>query len=297
MKREVRIVVLMLAAMAAASAGLVEDVRLALDKNDFTGAAAKIQGYRKSVGVTPEMLLALSWMGRAEAARGHADQAEKYAQETYQLATAALKKRALDRDPEAPLPLALGAAIETEAHVMATRGQRADAVAYLRGELQKYSATSIRARIQKNINLLSMEGKPAPALQGVALPKGKVALIFFWAHWCPDCKAEAAVLRQLKAELGPLGFVLVAPTQKYGYAAGGVDAPPEVETRYIEEVRRAYYSGVVDGPATVNEENFRVYGASTTPTLVLVDRYGIVKLYHPGALPYAELRARIAALL
>ena len=142
-----------------------------------------------------------------------------------------------------------------------------------------------------------MEGKPAPALQGMTLPKGKVTLIFFWAHWCPDCKAESAVLRQLKAELGPKGFVLMAPTQKYGYVAGGVDAPADVETRYIEEVRRAYYNGVVDGPATVNEENFRVYGASTTPTLVLVDRYGIVKMYHPGALAYAELRARVAALL
>jgi len=287
----------MLAAAGVSFAGIVEDVRLALGKGDFAGAAAKIQSYRKSVGVTPEMLVALSWMGRAEVARGNSDAAEKYAQETYQLATAALKNRALDRDPDAPLPLALGAAIETEGQVMAMRGQRADAVAYLRMQAQTFSQTSIRARIQKNINLLSMEGKPAPALQGVTLPKGKVTLIFFWAHWCPDCKAEAAGLRQLKAELGPKGFALVAPTQKYGYVAGGVDAPADVETRYIEEVRRTYYTGVVDGPATVNEENFRVYGASTTPTLVLVDRYGIVRLYHPGALTYAELRARVVGLL
>jgi thiol-disulfide isomerase/thioredoxin len=288
---------LLMLAMGLASAGVVDDVRADLNRGDFGGAAARIQNYRKSAGNTSEALEALSWMGRAEVARKHADAAEKWAQETYQLATAALKKRALDKDSEAPLPLALGAAIETEAQVMALRGQRADAVAYLRTQLQTFAGTSIRLRIQKNINLLSMEGKAAPALQGVALPKGKVALIFFWAHWCPDCKAESAVLKQLKAELGPKGFVLIAPTQKYGYVEGGVDAPAAAEMKYIEEVRRTFYSGVIDAPAVVSEENFRVYGASTTPTLVLVDRLGVVRLYHPGALPYAELKTRIAALL
>jgi thioredoxin-related protein len=70
-----------------------------------------------------------------------------------------------------------------------------------------------------------------------------------------------------------------------------------VETPYIEQVRRTFYAGLIDAPAVVNEENFRVWGASTTPTLALVDRNGIVRLYHPGAMPYPELRALIASLL
>jgi thiol-disulfide isomerase/thioredoxin len=299
MKNELKIAAVLVLTTAAAAwcAGISDEVKAALNRGDFTGADAKIQNYRKSVGVTPEMMEALSWMGRAEVGRGHADEAEKYSQETYTLATGLLKKRALDKDPNAPLAVALGAAIETQAEVLAMRGQRAEAVTYLRGQAQKYALASIQPRIQKNLNLLSMEGKPAPALQGMTLPKGKVALIFFWAHWCPDCKAEVGVLRQLKTEFGSRGFVLLAPTQKYGYAAEGVDAPASEETKYIEKIRRTYYDGVIDAPATVNEENFRVYGASTTPTLVLVDRYGVVKLYHPGTLRYAELRAKIAALL
>ena len=48
-------------------------------------------------------------------------------------------------------------------------------------------------------------------------------------------------------------------------------------------------------PAPVSEENFRNYGASTTPTLVLIDRAGIVRLYHPGAMTYEELRAAITS--
>ena len=214
----------------------------------------------------------------------------------YQLCGTLLKKRALDKDPNAPLALALGASIEVEASVLERTG-RGQGEAYLRQQLQMYSRTSIRDRIQKNINLLSMVGKPAPALRGAALPPGKVTLLFFWAHWCPDCKGEAAVIHKLKEEFGAKGFAVVSPTQHYGYAANGDDATPEAESRYIEQIRQRYYSGVVDAPALVNEENFKIYGASTTPTLVLVDRKGIVRMYHPGAMPYVELRARIAALL
>jgi thioredoxin-related protein len=47
----------------------------------------------------------------------------------------------------------------------------------------------------------------------------------------------------------------------------------------------------------VSEENFRRYGASTTPTLVLIDRAGIVRLYHPGAMTYEELRARVQSII
>jgi len=49
------------------------------------------------------------------------------------------------------------------------------------------------------------------------LPAGKPKLLFFWAHWCGDCRAEASILARLKKEYGPKG--LVRP-QKYG--RGGV---------------------------------------------------------------------------
>jgi thiol-disulfide isomerase/thioredoxin len=284
------------ATSASGAGGIVEDVRARLARNDFPGAAAAIETYRKSAGVTAEGLEAMSWMARGELARKNLAPAEKWAQDTYTLAAAEWKKHPVSKDPNAPLALALGAAIEVEGRVTAARGERADAVAYLTGERQKYSLTPIHARIQKVINELSLEGKPAPALAGFTLPKGRPALVFFWAHWCPDCKAERADLVRLKAEFVPKGLVFLAPTQKYGYVAGGVDATPEVETRYIEQVRKMYYADLINAPAVVNEENFRVWGASTTPTLALVDRNGVVRMYHPGAVPYAELRARIAGL-
>lgn len=279
-----------------ADTGIVQQVRTALGIGQVAQASAEIDQYRAAHGATPELLEAMSWVARAELSRGDVAAARKWARDTYQLCSTVLKKRALDRDANAPLPIALGAAIEVEANVR-ERAARGQGEAYLRQQLQLFSRTSIRDRIQKNINLLSMVGKPAPLLQGATIPAGKVTLLFFWAHWCPDCKGEVDVLHRLKQELGPKGLVIISPTQHYGYIAGGDDATREQESRYIELIRERYYSQVVSAPALINEQNFRTYGASTTPTLVLVDRRGIVRLYHPGALPYAELRADIAALL
>jgi thiol-disulfide isomerase/thioredoxin len=285
---------LLLAAATTVPAGVVADVRGAVSHKDFSRASEIIRGYRSSAGVTPEMLEALSWMGRGELEARNLDDAEKFAQDTYQLSVDQLRRRPLDQEPH--LPIALGAAIEVEANVLAARNQRTEAISYLHDQLKAYYSTSIRTRIQKNINLLTMEGKPAPQLEKVSLVKGKPALIFFWAHWCGDCKGEIPILARIKSEFGPRGLAVIAPTQKYGYIAGGEEAPPEVELRYIDQVRQRYYAGIIDTPAPVSEENFRRYGASTTPTLVLVDRAGIVRLYHPGSISYEELRTKVEAL-
>jgi len=284
---------LALTAMSA-PATLITDVREAIAHNDSKHGAELIHTYRAANGVTPEMLEALSWMARGSLAAKNLDQAEHYSQETYDLSVAQLKKRPMDQ--EAHLPIAIGAAIEVEANVLAMRGQRSEAIAYLQEQVKTYYATSIRTRLQKNINLLTMEGKPAPTLEKVALPKGHPVLIFFWAHWCTDCKAEGPILAKLKAEFEPRGLKIVAPTQKYGYVANGDEATPEVELRYIDQIRRERYTDIIGTPAPVSEENFRRYGASTTPTLVLVDRAGIVRLYHPGRMTYEELRPLVEAL-
>jgi len=289
---------------AAAWADVVTDVRVALAKNNLPLAQSLVQNYRAQRGVTPEMIEALSWLGRGSLAAKQFDQAETYAKETQRLSLAEIKKRPLDAEPH--LPLALGAAIEVQAQILNERGQRNDAMAFLRRELALYRSTSIRARLQKNINLLSLEGKLAPPLDEreflgskpvpLSALKGSPVLVFFWAHWCPDCKQEVAILSEIEKEYAPKRLVIVAPTQRYGYTARGEEAGPAEELKYIDEVRHKFYRDLLDIPAPVSEENFKNYGASTTPTLVLIDRQGIVRLYHPGAMTLEELRAAINKL-
>src|SRR5580658_1211244 len=266
--------------VAASGAGLITDVRESLARGDAARAAETIRAYRASKGVTPEAVEALSWMARGELAQKNLVQADKYAQETYKLSQDQLKSHPLARDPN--LQIAIGAAIDVEANVLVTRGQRAEAVTYLNEQLKTYYATPLRPRLQKNLNLLSLEGKRSPALDKMTITAGKPVLLFFWAHWCGDCKYEIPSLARIKAEFVPKGLAFLAPTQKFGYVAGGADAPPEVELPYIEKVRQQYYGAIIDTPAPVSEENFSRYGASTTPTFVLIDTAGIVKTYHPG---------------
>ena len=285
----------------AVSLNIVRDVRAALSQNDFALAEKLASGYRSVKGVTPEWLEAHSWLGRGALAAKDYERAGRYATETRDLVIEQLKGRALDA--ERHLPIALGASIEVQAHVLAARGERSEAVAFLERELEAWRKTSIRTRIHKNINLLTLEGRPAPALElrtvlgPAAAPleslRGRPVLLFFWAHWCGDCKAQAPVLARLLRELPDL--VVMGPTQRYGYVARGEDASPEAELRYIEEVRLKYYPALSGMPVPVSEETFRQYGASTTPTLVLIDRTGTVRMYHPGKMTYEELAPRVKA--
>jgi hypothetical protein len=89
------------------------------------------------------------------------------------------------------------------------------------------------------------------------------------------------------------GLVVIGPTQLYGHVAGGENAAPAEERSYIGQVRERYYSSLAGMPIPLDSENFRVYGASTTPTLVLIDRAGIVRLYHPGSMTYDELASAV----
>jgi thiol-disulfide isomerase/thioredoxin len=284
-----------------AMASVVTDVETAMSHGNFPLAEAILQSYRSKSGVTPEFLEALSWLARGDLITRQFDQADARAKDTEQLAIEALAKRNLDAEPH--LPTALGAAIEVEAQVLTANGDRTGALALLRKDLAAYRNTSIRTRIQKNINLLTLEGRPAPALEEreylgakpapLAALRGKPVLLFFWAHWCPDCKQEEHILAAITREYSAKGLVLIAPTQHYGYVANGEEAGPAAELKYIEQVRHQYYADLLAAPAPLSEANFRNYGASTTPTLVLIDRHGIVRLYHPGAMTLDELRAAL----
>ncbi len=299
-----RLITVALLFCMAISGGIVDDVRKAASAGEFSRAEQLIEYYRAGNGITPETVLAISWLGREALAAGEFEEADHYAAESRKLALKLAESRNLGKNKQ--LRGALGASIEVQAQALAAQGSLSEAIAFLNDELKRWGDTLLATRIRKNINLLSLEGKPPPPLDvseylGPKPPplgdlKGKVVLLFFWAHWCPDCKYEAPILGRLQREYGGKGLLIIGPTQLYGYAARGRDATPAEERNYIDQARHRQYGAVKDMSAPLGKENFVEYGSSTVPTLVLIDRDGIVRLYHPGEMPYEELEPKVAAL-
>jgi hypothetical protein len=72
---------------------------------------------------------------------------------------------------------------------------------------------------------------------------------------------------------------------------------PDAELAHIAQVRDQHYAFLRDEAVPVSDANHKRYGVSTTPTLVVLDRQGIVRLYHPGTMAGADLEKVIAPLL
>ena len=105
------------------------------------------------------------------------------------------------------------------------------------------------------------------------------------------------MLRDLHEEYHGRGLVIVGPTQLYGYISRGAAATSEEELAYLNGDYAAQFPIPSWMGVPISSDNFLNFGVSTTPTLVLVDRDGIVQRYNPGDLSHEELVAFIEPLL
>ena len=190
---------------APAPKTIVQLVRDAIAENDFKKAEKLVIDNMAENGTTPIAIEAFSWLGRGYVAAKRYDEAMTYAARTYEIVEEQLKTRKLDDEPR--LPIALGAAIEVQALALAGQGKRSEAIMTLQRELEQYKGTSIVMRLNKNMNLLNLEGQPAlpwastewlgPKPPTAAELKGKPVVIFLWAHWCGDCKKQGPILDEI----------------------------------------------------------------------------------------------------
>src|SRR6266542_2251614 len=124
--RSLTLAVLLSLRALAASDSIIGDVREAIGQDNFALAEKSLKEYRAKNGITPQMLEALSWLGRGALKANRLDEAERHAAETRKLSLDQLAHRKLDEEKH--LPIALGASIEVHAHVQAARGQRGEAI-------------------------------------------------------------------------------------------------------------------------------------------------------------------------
>lgn len=306
-----RFVVLALSALTAVGPLVAADLadqakRLAFKRTPQSAASARdlVELARpENAAQDAAFLAAVSWVGRAGVFNSDWELAEEYGREAFEGGRALARANGVDSSED--VATALGAGIEVIGQSLDAVGDRGGAVEFLRAQRKRYAGTSIETRIQKNLLLIDLEGQPMPPVAtdrfiGAEMPietEGKVALFHFWAHWCADCKRQKPILLELHQKYADQGLVIIGPTRLYGYVVSGKDATAEEEIAYMESDWQTRH-GLPDWmPKPLANQNFINFGVSTTPTLVVVDREGIVRLYHPGRMTMEELEPVIQGLL
>lgn len=135
-------------------------------------------------------------------------------------------------------------------------------------------------------------GKPAPefSLQRLSDPSqvitkadlaGKVWMLNVWASWCAPCREEHPLVIDIaRRQLVPV------------YGLNYKDAGPAARS-WLASLGNPYRANLVDADGRVGID-FGVYGV---PETFIIDRQGVIRLKHVGALTPDVVRKRIEPLL
>ena len=110
---------------------------------------------------------------------------------------------------------------------------------------------------------------------------GRPAVLWFWAAWCPRCRAKASDVKTVQAEYaGKVNFVGVA----------GLGSGNDAMAQFVAQYNLGGFTHLADDQGTV----WRHFGVVEQEFFVVLDRAGTV--VHKGPLSADDLRQRVGAL-
>lgn len=153
-------------------------------------------------------------------------------------------------------------------------------------------------------------GRPAPAFElpvvgraemfSAAQFKGQLTLVNFWATWCAACKEEHPVLmalaRQPALKLVGLNYKELQGSELSAQDLQSADARQKATARsqlWLQKNGQAFGVNLLDMNGRVGMD-FGVYGL---PETYLVDRDGVVRFKHAGALTHEVLQQKLLPLM
>ena len=273
-------------------------MRNKISAGDLLSAESILEVHHDKHGENGPYLAGLSWLARGALLLGDYDKARSYAADVRarcdrKLAAGDTLER--DRDFET----ALGAAIEVEAQLIERDRGAKRAADYVRSEIPKIKGpVSLRSRLYKRLDMLTLVGEKAPELlvedrfgEPPSTLAGLPTVLFLWAEWCGDCRAQAASVAKARRRFEKDGVRLVALTRFYDW-----DSLRVREKARVDSVWKADYADLAGVPIVFSTASMERYGGSSTPTFVFLDRSGIVRRYTPTRLTEAELDRTLTSL-
>jgi len=169
----------------------------------------------------------------------------------------------------------------------------------------------LRPVYESELAVARLIGTPAPELEvsrwiegkqgapkSLSELRGNVVLLDFWAMWSQPSVTAFPRLRGFQSKYAGKGFEIIGVTKFYGRSDSEASLSREQEFKSLQnyKARRqlTYPFAVGKMDDVTNEERYGVAGA---PTVILIDRRGVVRSVKRGAGEYRKLEKQIERLI